>query len=84
MWHRVESAVSSTAAEGMLHTAMPDGKKKPNKKHQQEHLTVPSKLFVELQKRRAVTDGGVKKDRPFVTSDGFTVGISRSETFPLF
>ena len=23
MWHRVESAVSSTAAEGMLHTAIP-------------------------------------------------------------
>lgn len=23
MWHKVESAVSSTAAEGMLHTAMP-------------------------------------------------------------
>lgn len=31
MWQSVESAVSSTAAEGMLHTAMPWGKKRREK-----------------------------------------------------
>lgn len=33
MWHRVESAVSSTAAEGMLHTAIPGGKRDTNITH---------------------------------------------------